>query len=64
MPSHTSKIRRPMPLLSALACTALFASSTVIAQEVSGQTAASGSPVPKNISVSQAKLNGAAKDGA
>ncbi len=63
MPSHTSKIRRSISLLSALACTVLFASSAALAQEVSGQTAASGSPVPKNISVPQARLSGAAKDG-
>ena len=64
MPSHTSKIRRSMSVLSALACSLIFASSAALGQEVSGQTAASGTPVPKNISVSQAKLNGAAKDGA
>ncbi len=63
MHRHTPKIRRSIPLLSALACTALFASSAAFAQEVTGQTAASGSPVPKNISVSQAKLSAAAKDG-
>ena len=64
MPSHTSKIRRSLPVRCALACALIFASSTALAQEVSGQTPATGSPVPKNISVSQAKLNGAAKDGA
>jgi alcohol dehydrogenase (cytochrome c) len=64
MPSHTSKIPRSIQLLSALACGLIFAGSSAFAQEVSGQTAATGSPVPKNISVSQAKLNGAAKDAA
>ena len=63
MPSHTSKIRRSTSVFSALACGLIFASSAALAQEVSGQAAASGTPVPKNISVSQAKLNGAAKDG-
>ncbi|MDH5539086.1 MAG: PQQ-binding-like beta-propeller repeat protein, partial [Rhizobacter sp.] len=36
----------------------------IAAQEVTGQAAVSGSPVPKNISVSQAKLDAAGKDGA
>jgi alcohol dehydrogenase (cytochrome c) len=64
MPNQTSKIRRTIPVLSALACGLTLASACAVAQEVTGQTAASGSPVPKNISVSQAKLNAAAKDGA
>ncbi len=64
MPNQTSKFRQTIPVLSALACGLTLASASAVAQEVTGQTAASGSPVPKNISVSQAKLNAAAKDGA
>ena len=64
MPSQPSKTRRTIPILSALACGLILASVSAFAQEVTGQTAAAGSPVPKNISVSQAKLNAAAKDGA
>ncbi len=64
MHSHTSKFRRSIPVLSALACGLIFASSAALAQEVSGQTSAAGSPVPKNISVPQARLSAAAKDGA
>ena len=64
MPSHALTIRRTFPAFSVLACTLMFTGATALAQEVTGQTAAAGSPVPKNISVSQAKLNAAAKDGA
>ncbi|MFZ2652421.1 MAG: PQQ-dependent dehydrogenase, methanol/ethanol family [Burkholderiaceae bacterium] len=53
---------RPLPALGALTCGLLFAGSAAIAQEVSGQSAATGSPVPKNISVSQGKLDAASKD--
>jgi alcohol dehydrogenase (cytochrome c) len=63
MPSHALKIHRSLPALTALACALMFAGATAFAQEVTGQTAAAGSPVPKNISVSQAKLDAAAKDG-
>jgi alcohol dehydrogenase (cytochrome c) len=63
MPSRPSRILRSIPVLSALASGLIFASSAALAQEVTGQTAAAGSPVPKNISVSQAKLSAAAKDG-
>jgi alcohol dehydrogenase (cytochrome c) len=45
---------------AALAVTALAAQ----AQEIQGGAAASGNPVPKSISVSQAKLDAAAKDAA
>jgi alcohol dehydrogenase (cytochrome c) len=58
---HNARIA---PILAALACGLTFASSAVLAQEVTGQTASGNQPVPKNISVSQAKLNAAAKDGA
>jgi alcohol dehydrogenase (cytochrome c) len=50
--------------LPALACTLLMASSPSWAQsEISGTSAPTGSPVPKNISVSQGRLDAAAKDG-
>jgi alcohol dehydrogenase (cytochrome c) len=50
--------------LQAFACSLLCASSASWAQsEISGQAAATGAPVPKAISVSQAKLDAAAKDG-
>lgn len=62
MPSHVNKMLRPLPALGALTCGLLFAGSAAIAQEVSGQSAATGSPVPKNISVSQGKLDAASKD--
>jgi alcohol dehydrogenase (cytochrome c) len=64
MHNHALTPRRAFPALSALACTLMFTGATALAQEVTGQTAAAGSPVPKNISVSQAKLDAAAKDGA
>jgi alcohol dehydrogenase (cytochrome c) len=65
MHSHTSKIlHRSIPALSALAFGLIFASSAALAQEVSGQTSAAGAPVPKNISVPQARLSAAAKDSA
>jgi len=63
MPSHISRLRRSLPVLSLLAGSLIFGSSASLAQEVAGQMPATGSPVPKNISVSQAKLNDAAKDG-
>ncbi len=53
--------RRSLP---ALACTLLMASSASWAQsEISGTSAPTGSPVPKSISVSQGRLDAAAKDG-
>jgi len=59
--------RNPSParLWSAVAAGALCALSTsVFAQaEISGQAAATGAPVPKSVSVSQARLDGADKDG-
>ncbi len=63
MPRHAPTFRRSFPALTALACTLTFTGATALAQEVTGQTAATGSPVPKNISVSQAKLDAASKDG-
>ena len=58
---------RDIPLhkpLSALACAFLIASSASWAQsEISGAAAPTGAPVPKNISVSQGRLDAAAKDG-
>lgn len=48
-------------LATALACTAIGVQAQA---EIAGQAMASGSPVPKNISVSQGQLDGAAKDGA
>ncbi|HEX6721057.1 MAG TPA: quinonprotein alcohol dehydrogenase, partial [Burkholderiaceae bacterium] len=50
------------PGLFAALC--VVAMGSAIAQEVQGQAASTGSPVPKNIAVSQAKLDGAGKDGA
>ncbi|MFO1220406.1 MAG: PQQ-dependent dehydrogenase, methanol/ethanol family [Burkholderiaceae bacterium] len=58
-----SKLRRT---LAGLACAAALAVPAWLAQaqEIQGGAAASGSPVPKNISVSQAQLDGAGKDSA
>ena len=52
-------------LFASVACAGLcVASGAAFAQaEVSGQAAATGAPVPKNISVPQARLDGADKDG-
>ncbi len=61
MHRNECSFRRSLP---ALACTLLMASSTSWAQsEISGTSAPTGSPVPKNISVSQGRLDAAAKDG-
>ena len=61
MHGHGFSIRQSLP---ALACALLFASSASLAQsEISGTSAPTGSPVPKNISVSQGRLDAAAKDG-
>ncbi len=45
-----------------VSATLALAGAGTPAQEVTGQGAASGSPVPKNISVPQARLDGAGKD--
>jgi PQQ-dependent dehydrogenase (methanol/ethanol family) len=50
-------------VLSLLAGSLILGSAASLAQEVAGQMPAIGSPVPKNVSVSQAKLDAAAKDG-
>jgi len=42
----------------------MLAAAAAGAQEVQGGSAATGSPVPKNVSVSQAQLDAAARDGA
>ena len=57
-PSLTRRARGPL-LLSALAFSALGAMAQ---SEVQGAAAATGSPVPKDISVPQARLNTATGD--
>ena len=55
--------RRAMTGAIAAACAALTGGAWAQA-EISGQAAATGAPVPKTISVSQSRLDGATKDGA
>jgi alcohol dehydrogenase (cytochrome c) len=60
MRRHALKLRGSLP---ALASTLIFAGSAAWAQsEIAGQAAATGAPVPKSISVSQGRLDAAAKD--
>ena len=49
---------------TALAVAALWAGLGAQAQEIQGGAAPTGTPVPKNVSVSQAQLDGADKDSA
>jgi alcohol dehydrogenase (cytochrome c) len=58
------RISTPSWASAAAAAALTLGSLGVTAQEVSGQGAAAGSPVPKSISVPQAKLDAAGKDGA
>ncbi len=55
--------RRAMTGAIAAACAALTGGAWAQA-EISGQAAATGAPVPKTVSVSQSRLDGATKDGA
>ena len=61
-----SNSKRPQwrTLLTAAAAVAACSAPATQAQEVQGGAAATGSPVPKAISVAQAKLNAADKDSA
>jgi PQQ-dependent dehydrogenase (methanol/ethanol family) len=52
---------RSVAMLGMVAAMALGSVSVVAAQEVSGQKAAAGAGVPKNVSVSQAQLNDAGR---
>jgi PQQ-dependent dehydrogenase (methanol/ethanol family) len=55
--------RRSQPAAWAVAVLCLWGASAQ-AQEIQGTGAATGSPVPKSVSVPQARLDGAARDGA
>ncbi|HET7526219.1 MAG TPA: PQQ-binding-like beta-propeller repeat protein, partial [Burkholderiaceae bacterium] len=56
---NDSRLRARVGLVAA-ACA--LGSAAVLAQEIQGAGAVTGSPVPKSVSVSQAQLDGAAKD--
>ncbi len=57
------KIRNTLhPLSATCAAVVLFGALGAQAQEISGQTAAGGSPVPKAISVPQSRLDAAGRD--
>jgi alcohol dehydrogenase (cytochrome c) len=57
-----SMLRRPFQRSAIAVALSFVAIASAQAQEVQGGAAASGAPVPKSISVSQAKLDAAAKD--
>ncbi|HSC01069.1 MAG TPA: PQQ-dependent dehydrogenase, methanol/ethanol family [Burkholderiaceae bacterium] len=59
MATYRSRLQAPA-VLAAAWCALGF--TAALAQEVQGAGTATGSPVPKNISVSQARLDAAAKD--
>jgi len=58
MQFHGSRLRACW-VMAAAAC---VLAGTAVAQEVQGAGAVTGSPVPNNVSVSQARLDGAARD--